>query len=129
MTRDRDVRIPKERAAPSVEISDEVTGKHDGDELRELRRKRPTDERIERLEDKHDSLVRVVGDFRADMGSKVGEMSGKLDAVLEHVTAAHREQNATERVRISSRGKMIVGIVGAICTALGAVIASMAGCA
>jgi hypothetical protein len=117
----------REREAAPFEVEPEITGNYDGAELDEMRRKRPTDERIGRLEQKHDSLVRTVTDFRVDIGSRVGEMSGKLDTVLAHVTASHREQQATERVRIGSRAKVIVGVATAIGVIAGAVAAAVAG--
>ena len=83
----------------SVFEADEVTGQHDGDELRTLRAKRSTGERLERLEVKHDELVKKVDDHRdaadrrhdslvktvGEMRGTLGEMSGKLEVLPELV--------------------------------------------
>ncbi len=53
---------------------DEVTGKYEGDELKSMRARRPTDERITRLEEKHDKLE-----------SKVDKLDGKVDQVDDKV--------------------------------------------
>lgn len=83
------------------------------------------DERVTRLEDRHDELADQVSDVRV----VVGEMNGKLDAVLGHLQRSLSEQHQTERVRIGSRAKVIVGVVGALCTAAGAIVAAIAsGC-
>lgn len=81
------------------------------------------DDRITRLEARHDDLAGVVADVRV----AVGAISGKLDTVLAHVVAAHREQAATERTRISSRARVVVGIVGAVCAAAGVVVTALVG--
>lgn len=100
-------------------VWDEVTGAHE-------RARRSTDERIERLEDKHDSLVRVVSDVRVTMG----EMSGKLDTVLSHVIASHQEQAKLEHTRISSRARVWVGMFSALAAVGGALLAAaLKGCA
>lgn len=69
--------------------------------------------RIARLEQQHDALAGVVADLRVAMG----EVSGKLDAVLAHVVASHAEHAKTERARLGHRAKVIVGVVGALCAA------------
>lgn len=116
----------KERdAAPTVEISGEITGRYDGDELLQMRSKRPTDERIAKLEAKHDTLVETVTEVRLD----VREMRAEVRTLVKHVELALSEQHKTERVRISSRAKLMIAIVGAVGTAIGVVVAALSGCA
>lgn len=75
-----------------VESFDDITGKFEGEELRQMRRsKRDTDERIERLEVKHDSLVKVVTETRLE----VANMSGKLDVLPELVDAVRATAERT----------------------------------
>lgn len=78
--------------------AEEVTGQYEGDELRQARARRPTDQRIERMEGKHDELR---GDFKTlaahvgDLRESVGEMSGKLEVLPKLVDAIDR---ASDRV-------------------------------
>jgi hypothetical protein len=113
------------KTSPGYAIPDfvepEATGNYEGEELARIRARRPTSERLRRLEEKHDALSETVIDLRVGIGT----MSGKLDTVLTHVTATHREQQVTERTRISSRAKIIVGVVGAVCAAIGAAITGL----
>lgn len=70
---DRDTYRPKtppagvraQTAAPTVELDDDPTGQHelgriDEEQLAELRSKRPTDERVAKLEAKNDELQRKL---------------------------------------------------------------------
>ena len=59
----------------AVEAVDEVTGKHDGDELAALRAMRPPEDRLDRLERKHDKLADDVGDVRESMGRIEGTLA------------------------------------------------------
>ena len=111
-------------AAPEF-VCEDITGQYEGDALRTERSKRPTDKRIARLEEKHDLLVKTVGETREDVAGMRGELRAFLVVVESERKAAHQ----TERVRITSRARIIVGIVGAIGVAIGAVITAMAGCA
>jgi hypothetical protein len=127
---DRDVLVPKHPTpspgVPAFEIPEEVTGQYEGEQLAYFRRKRRTDERIDRLETKHDKL-----DDKVDsIDSKVSRMEGKLDTALSHITLVHKNHAATEQVRIGTRGKVIVGVTGAVFAAIGVALAALAkGCA
>lgn len=79
------------------ELPEEVTGNYEGEALRAIRARRPTDQRIGRVEEKQDKfeekqdkLEMVVSDLRED----VGKMSGKLDILPELVSVL---RNASER--------------------------------
>jgi hypothetical protein len=116
------------KTSPGYAIPDfvepEATGNYEGEELARIRARRPTSERLARLEEKHDGLVETVTDVRVSIGA----MSGKLDTVLTHVTATHREHQATERTRISSRAKVVGGIVTTLGAVIAAYLAGSAGC-
>lgn len=118
---------PKQRTPASGTpefVKEEITGVYEGDELKAIRARRSTDERIGRLEDKHDKLVESVTDVRVC----VGEMNGKMDTVLDFIKTTQSENHRTERMRIGSRAKIIVAIVGAVGTGLGILITTLAGC-
>jgi len=70
--RERDV------AAAVKEREDEITGRHAGEELAALRALRPNDERIGRLELKHDEL-------KADVHLKHQELKGEFKEVRDDV--------------------------------------------
>lgn len=63
-------------------VCDEITGVVEGEDLRRERAKRPSDERIERLEEKHDRLERAVTETRVI----VGELNGKLEVLPQLVS-------------------------------------------
>lgn len=86
---DRDVIVHK-HATPAAGIptflDEDCTGKHEGDDLREMRARRPTDERVGRLEDKHDELVASVGEWRIETTEQLGNVNaglGKLTGAVE----------------------------------------------
>lgn len=126
---DRDVFVrktpPRPFAVPEpVEDEEEVTGKHDGDELRELRGRRPTRERLTRLEDKHDGLDEKVDgiDEKVDgIDSRTSRMEGKLDTALAFIA----DNGKTQRVKISTNGKVLIAIVTAALTTVGTVIVAV----
>lgn len=75
---ERDGRIPHE-------VGEEITGQYQGEELAIARTRRPTDQRIARLEVKHDELVKSISDLKdhvgtsiADLRGQVGELTGQL---------------------------------------------------
>ena len=87
--RERDARDGR---PTSIEF-DEVTGQHHGDELRALRAARPPEQRLERLEDKHDELVEIVTDTRLT----VSKIEGKLDVLPELVSVVKGMATAREQ--------------------------------
>lgn len=101
----------KRRESAPVEVDEEVTGKHEGDELARLRAQRPTDQRIARLEEKHD-----------DLSKSVSRMEGKLDTAIDFIKVKASEDGMTARSRISTNGKVMIAIgtaaIGALVTIL-----------
>lgn len=73
-------------STPIVSVPDEITGQYEGEELAAARARRPTAERVARLEVKHDALAGVVSDTREE----VAKMSGKLDVLPDLVRAVQQ---------------------------------------
>ncbi len=121
-----------------VEVTDEVTGQYEGDDLKEMRAKRTTGERLERLEDKHDALVKDVTQTRVDVGEIKGQLSvlpelvsvikgiAEQGAAREHVTftaqvdvdtAAKKadvlDQLDAKKARRAWKTKIITALIGA----------------
>lgn len=123
-----------------IQADPEETSPHQTDEERaSIRRKRPTQERIEKLEVKHDVLSAAI----AATQMTHARMDGKLDTLVElaAASAAERERragadaeaatkraadekDATERAR-----KHLIALIGALAAGAAIVIAAMAqGC-
>jgi hypothetical protein len=109
-TRDVYVRKTPPKGVP-VEVDEEVTGKHEGDELAQLRAKRPTHDRIARLEVKSDAQATATA-----------RMEGKLDTVIAlataKATAEVAETGRTARTKITTNGKVLMYIAGAVIAAI-----------
>jgi uncharacterized coiled-coil protein SlyX len=121
----RDRYVPKHptpRGVPAF-VEEEATGRYEGEDLKRIRAKRKTDERVARLEDKHDALAETVTEIRVD----VGEMRAEVRTLVKHVEAALVEQHQTERVRINGRTQIIAGAIGAIGVIAGAIATVIAG--
>lgn len=73
MTDKRTTGVAPQVAVPG-EVFDEATGSYEGEALAQIRARRPTDERIGRLERKHDQLAGDVSDIKATVGEIRGEM-------------------------------------------------------
>jgi hypothetical protein len=102
---------PKSFAVPVPIEEEELTGKHEGDELAQLRAKRPTHDRIARLEVKSD-----------DQSKSSARMEGKLDAVLVLLTSKANEEGKTARTKITTNGKVMMSIGGAVIAAIVAIL-------
>jgi outer membrane murein-binding lipoprotein Lpp len=121
-TRDRDVHVPKHATPPQgypVFVGEEVTGAYEGDELREIRSRRPTDKRIERLEDKHDELRSDVREIRddqkviaghvGDLRAEVSGISGQLEVLPKFMAAIEKAADrANERDDVTFTSKVEV---------------------
>jgi hypothetical protein len=119
MVTDRDVLVDKhpQLSAPH-EIDDPVTGVLQGPALAAARSKRPTDERVGKLEAKHDKL-----DEKVDViATQVSRMEGKLDTALSFIQTAATQKHITDREHISTRGKIVIAAL----TTLGVIVAAYA---
>jgi hypothetical protein len=128
---DRDARRPYTPApgtAIPTPVRDEVTGNYSGPELESIRARRPTPERLLRLERKQDQ----ADEFKAVIVDRLGHLEGAvggLDAKVEILIDLHRQERedrraetSVEKVRIGSRAKIVVAIAGA-CGALFSAVA------
>ena len=118
-------RTGAQAAIPAI-VDDEITGRHEGAELRSLRARRPTDQRIERLEEKHDDLLVVVTRIEVSHG----EMTGKLDTLvsLAGAAAVEREKRAELDAQERERARThIVPIIKAVGIALALIAAALIG--
>ena len=68
-------RAPTNAGIPQ-EVDEVGTGVVEGDDLRRIRARRPTAQRLERLEDKHDVLAAEHADMRAAVGRIEGQLEG-----------------------------------------------------
>jgi hypothetical protein len=79
-----------------------ITGVHSGEELARARAARPTDQRIGRLEEKHDRLDRIVGDIRADVSETKGKVS-LLPKLIDESLRAVNDMRAREHVTFTAQ--------------------------
>lgn len=83
-------------------IEDEVTGKYEGDELDARRAKRPTDERLKRLEDKHDALDAKVDVIAGDVQKINGELT-HVPRLINLLERSLEQANATVTVTVNDQ--------------------------
>lgn len=110
-----------EHAIPEFEAED-ATGKYAGEELQQRRRARSHSDRIDRLEQKHDTLAGAIAEVKGEVagvkgevvglrGEVIGQMNGQ-DRVLKNIESAmtriaEREQvDVTTRVELHKADKM-----------------------
>lgn len=78
---DRDSYVEKHRTPPAGTVVDfvaeDVTGQYQGAELARIRSRRPTPERIARLEAKHDQLASIVTEMRVDVADIRGDQKAQ----------------------------------------------------
>lgn len=109
-------RRAREAAAPEF-VDEEATGRYEGPDLQRIRERRPTPQRIARVEVRVDTLEKSVA-----------RMDGKLDAIVDYAARADAERerrskaeaDALERRRrysirlIKALGVVVVGIITAL---------------
>jgi hypothetical protein len=125
--RDMDsLRARKEREGAGIPEDfddEEYTGKHDAEDLARLRATRTSDDRLRRLEKKHDAISDIVHETRAD----VREMKGQLVVLpdlVDEIRATAKEtrdresrrdaEDADVRKHRRERVTKLVGIVAAL---------------
>lgn len=94
--RDRDRYEPKHPAAP-VYVAEELTDRYEGEELAKQRTKRPTDERIGRLEQKSDetradvkALTAIVTETRVEHGEAIARVEARLEGLPDFAKLAEK---------------------------------------
>ncbi len=145
---DRDILVPKHRAAsqgvPGF-VDEEFTGRYEGEDLARLRARRPTPERVSRLEKRVDKLDK-------DMAVGFAESKTRLDTLLELATKAEAERErraaadaaaavakaaadhaaavakaAADAAALDQRRKHTIALIGALAGAAAIVIAALVG--
>ena len=87
---------------PALVEDDEVTGKCDGERLKAARARRPTPQRLERLEEDRDELVRSMSDLRVDVAEIKGTLK-VLPALVESVKESADRLTAREDQTLRNR--------------------------
>lgn len=96
--------VRAQTAAPIVEADDEITGNHAGDELATLRSHRPTNERIGRLEGKHDKLDDIV----RGIDRRLSTQDGQLDQLVK--IGVRAEERDITKARLDRPVKIITAV-------------------
>lgn len=119
--RNRDVRVPKE-AVPDF-VVEEATGRLEGEQLRFARSRRPTPERISKVETRQDKLESSLAETR----EQVARMDGKLDTLVTLASKADAERErrvAAEAVALEKRRKHTIAIISALGVAIAGIVAA-----
>jgi hypothetical protein len=97
----------RERESAANEfVSEEITGKYEGEELDQYREHRPTPDRIRRLEKKHDEVKDDLKNVKDDLKSTRSELKGDIKDVRTDVKALSGH--------VSSLSTDVAGAVGKI---------------
>jgi hypothetical protein len=130
---DRDVYTSKARAAVPEPVFDDATGRYEGEQLAQIRSRRPTEQRIAHIEKAQDEIraeQKRQAETSVDMLVMLGEIRVELRTTVDFIKLSHGEQHKTERARIGSRTKIMVALFTAAGTVAGAIAALTAsGCA
>ncbi len=91
-------------------IEEEVTGNHEGDELREIRSRRAPSQRMEHLEDRVDAIVTTIGDWRGEVADQMGSLSGEVKGLAGEVKGlATVVTNSVQRDHVTFKASVDVG--------------------
>ena len=110
---ERGARAAQERRTPArgVEVfeGEDVTGNYEGEALQEMRRRRDTGERVDRMEVKHDRLVDIVTEMRVEHGEAIARVETKLEDLPKLVDIVTKiADRAGERDHVTFTAKMDV---------------------
>ncbi len=111
-------RRERDAAVPAV-VERDITGRYEGEELHRHRAKRPTQDRIQRLEDKHDAVAKDVHEMRGEVGAILRLAGEEADA--------RRAREAAEAVEREKARSHIVPIIKAVGVALALIAAALIG--
>lgn len=98
---DRDVRRADThpgRVSLPVDFEEDLTGNYKGDELKELRSKRPTDKRLEKLEGFKDEVIERLGKVEvavADLGGQMKIVPELIGAMKDATAAMQQREQVT----------------------------------
>lgn len=119
----------RERECVPVSCDEDVTGRYTGEELAEMRGRRTTEQRIARIEEKHDRLSDAVSELAVTSGKMEGklstlvELASKADAAREAQAKREAEERGAADERASRERQMKRRLVVPIIKALGAALA------
>lgn len=102
---ERRAREQRERESVPETWDEDITGRHEGEELARLRARRETKDRLARLEVKHDELANAVGETRV----AVARVEGQLEVLPELVTEV-RDAARIAREREHIRDVSIINV-------------------
>lgn len=112
---DRDRYVPKHPTPLTgvPEAFEDATDRYEGEELQRIRARRPTPERLRKLEVKqdedrkaHQELVKIVTDTRVEVAGLRGELK-----VLPELVDLIKGRETTERLRLNTRAKIIIAAI------------------
>jgi hypothetical protein len=117
--RNEDRRHRTEPRGVPVEVPEDITGQYEGEELRDHRGKRPTWQRLDRLEAHKDQTIAMFA-----------QLSGQLGELVKHAEKSEeREENRENREHEANeadrRRKWILALIAGVVTALVALIGAM----
>ena len=117
--RNEDRRHRTEPRGIPVELPDDITGQYEGEELRTFRGKRPTWQRLDRLEDHKDQAIAMFAAVDAKLGMLVGHAE---KAEEREENRENREHEAREADR---RRKWVLALIAGVVTAAVTLIGAM----
>lgn len=107
---DRDRQTPKHGPIVPEHIPEDITGNYQGEELRQARARRPTDKRIEKLEEKNDDDRKEFGEFKDSVNRRfsqldvaVADLGGQFKLVPELFESLKEELKANREELKASR--------------------------
>lgn len=124
--RDRDAYVDK-HAVPEETWDEPATGRVDitPEELRRIRQRRPTPERLDKLETKHDELGKEVSTIRTD----VAHMKGRVETLVEYAAKAEAERERRAAADVAAeerRRKHVIALIGALGAAIAGIVTALA---
>ena len=110
-------------------VDDDITGQYQGEDLARARARRPTEERIARVETKQDEDRKAIHTIALGLEGIRGELK-ILPELVDLIKGQHATEHETKRQGMAGRTKVIIAILGVITTGL-AILggASLGGCA
>jgi hypothetical protein len=100
----------REREGRVMALADEeVTGNHQGDELRALRSRRPTPQRIAHIEERVDGVITTISEWRGEVSKQMGELTGEVKGLAGEVKGlATVVQNSGQRDHVTFKATVDV---------------------
>lgn len=113
---------------PATSWDDDITGQYQGEDLAQARARRPTVQRLARLEAKQDEDRGNLHELAVGLAGIRGELK-VLPELVELIKSKSNNEHQTRRLSMTTRARVIIAVVGALGTGLGVAIAALSGCA